>query len=1165
VKRRPSDEAQLGLFGDAEAPTPPGPALARPAPAEEPSEPSRFIDGELPDRTARQRIAGELETNFLVEAGAGSGKTTALVDRMVALVREGEAGVDEVAAVTFTRKAAAELRQRFQAALESAIVAAREGGADELAGRLDGALRDIDRAFIGTIHSFCARLLRERPVEAGVDPGFQELLGAEEVRQRRGFWRKHLERLTAGADPSVEALSAVGLAPSQLESLFDELVANPDVVFPAEPVAPPGDDEIQEVRRRLDALLERGRAMMPAEPAEKGWDDLQARLRLLLFLRRVVDWDDRTAFLDLLAEEFHGRSHRVVQNRWPDGKAAKALGGDWGQLRDGLAADVLDRWWAHRYPVALDFARGVADAFADERRRTGRLNFQDLLMLAARLLRTHPGARNELGERYRRLLVDEFQDTDPVQAEVLLLLSSPADDRPWQQAEPRPGALFVVGDPKQSIYRFRRADIAVYNLVRGRFREFGDVLELVANFRSLPPIGEIVDAVFGADGRFGKEATAHQAAFAPLRTRRAPRPDRQRIAQYHIDPDTRSYSAAAEDGAGRLVPWMAREIRSGRRSPGDFLILARQKVELATYARTLEAWRIPVQVTGAGVDQTEELRELLVLLRALSDPTDPVRIVAVLVGLLFGLDHDQLADWALDDAHGRRIFDITRPRPDDDSPVGTALHTLHRWWSRSRRQPADVLVGRIVDETGLVPLAAARELGELRAGSLLFALDAIRVAALGGDTSLATATEALETALEADEAEAPLEPVRAGVVRVMTLHQAKGLEAPVVALVHPVGGREHAVTRHIDRGDDGSAVGYLVVQEQEQYRTRVIARPAGWEAKEAEERLYDAAEHDRLLYVAATRAGEELVVARKAGGETKSPWHGLYGWIDRHGTDLRLEPAEAPEPEVMDRDVDELARAVARLRDDRLSRSRPGYAIRTATALAKAGGGVSGAEGTAGRAGRAGGLGPDDLEPWTDALPDPRDGPDPEYRGRSWGSVVHGALDAAARGMSGAQLRGLSRGLLLELERPVIGGEPVELDELVQLVETVRASTLWRRAEAAERSLSEVPFAYRDDAGRFHDPDPDIPADVPRVLEGVVALVFREADGWVIVDYKTDVGTDPDFPRRLESYRRQVELYAAAWTAMTGEPVKERVLLFTARTGGEPAFGDDGAGSEVRW
>ncbi|NIU73708.1 MAG: hypothetical protein GWN71_09035, partial [Gammaproteobacteria bacterium] len=460
--------------------------------------------------------------------------------------------------------------------------------------------------------------------------------------------------------------------------------------------------------------------------------------------------------------------------------------------------------------------------------------------------------------------------------------------------------------------------------------------------------------------------------------------------------------------------------------------------------------------------------------------------------------------------------------------------TLHGWWQRSRHEPADVLVGRIVDEVGLVPLAAARELGELRAGSLLFALDAIRVAALAGDTSVAAATEAVRTALDADEAEAPLEPVRSGVVRVMTLHQAKGLEAPVVALVHPVGRREHPVARHIERRADGSAVGWLIVQEQERYRTRIIARPRGWEDREEEERRYEEAEHDRLLYVAATRAGDQLLVARQAGTEGKSHWAGLYDWIDAQGETLRLEPTTAPEPETMDRDADDLIREVARLRAERESRAVPGYAVRTATALAKAGGGV-------------GGPGPVVSDP----LPDPRDGPDPGYRGRSWGSAVHGALDAAARGATGPELERICRALLLELERPLEAGEPVELEELVGLVGTVRASETWARAKAAGRALSEVPFAYRDDRGRFHDPDPETPAGAPRILEGVVDLAFREPDGWVIVDYKTDVGTDPGFPARRESYIRQVDLYAAAWEELTGEPVKERVLLFTARAGPE--------------
>lgn len=968
---------------------------------------------------------------------------------------------------------------------------------------------------------------------------------------RRGFWRAHLERLAGGQDPLVAELADVGLTPSRLEGLFDTLVANPDVTFPADPVDVPGAEEMAEVRRRLDALIDRGLAMLPPEPDAKGWDALQKRLRLLVFLRRVIRWSDRTDFLDLLGEEVVGRSHAVVQKRWPDGPAAKALCEEWGALRDGPAADITSRWWAHRYPIALRFARRAADAFEEERVRLGRLNFQDLLMRAARLLREHEGAREELGERYRRLLVDEFQDTDPVQAEVLMLLASPADGRRWQEATPRPGALFVVGDPKQSIYRFRRADIAIYNLVRSRFETFGDVLGLVANFRSLPGFGELVDDVFARPERFGDRATTHQAAFAPLRTRRLPAPDRQRIAHYFVDPDGRSHSALAADDAGRLAPWIAREIAAGRRRPEDFLILARQKSGLATYARALEAWRVPVQVTGAGVDQAEELTELLVLLDVLADPTDAVRVVAALAGLFFGLDFDALLAWTLHEdlptgaPTPRRTFDITTVDESDTTAVGRAVRTLNGWWREARTTPADVLVSRIMDRVGLIPLAASRDLGELRSGALLFALDTLRVAALHGDTSVPAAVDALRNALESDEAEAPLEPIRRGAVRVMTLHQAKGLEAPVVALVHPVDQREHEITSHVERREDGSAVGYLVIRErQSQYRIRTIARPAGWEEREAEERRYDAAEEDRLLYVAATRARDALIVARKADRkkESRSAWSGLHDWIGSHGELLQLEPRPAPEPDPMDRSARELIEAATALDQRRERAAVPAYVVRTATALAK--GGSPGEAGV-----RPGSL----PEPRRDPS-DPGDGPDPSFRGLSWGSAVHGALDAAARGATGDRLRALCRTLLLETDRPLREGEPVELEELFGLVQRVLGSEIWARAGAAERILTEVPFAFHAAAGRLPDPSEAAP-DAPRILEGVVDLAFLEADGWVLVDYKTDVGTDAGFEERRRRYRRQVDLYAEVWPELTGGAVKERVLFYTARPPSEALEG----------
>ena len=396
-----------------------------------------------PDQSERDRISGDLDHNLLVEAGAGSGKTRSLVDRMVALVGTGTCTVDRIAAVTFTRKAAAELRQRFQVGLEDLL--ARTPPEDPRWQRLEDAIRDLDRAFLGTIHAFCAKLLRERPLEAGLDPGFRELQETEAARSKRAFWLDFLERLGADGDPDLEVLETLGIEPDLLQPLFDELVENPDVDFGFQPARPPDEKEIRAARKRFDELLDRAGHMMRGREPPGGWDAFGKRVRTLLYLRRALDWNDRKAFFDALAR-VHLKKGHLTQKKWSDtsaGKlAAKSLAKEFQEFAAaGSRADALLRsWWAHRYPVAMRVANRAARAFARQRKDRGELNFQDLLVLTAALLRDEPGARRDLGKRYRRVLVDEFQDTDPLQAEILLLLTSdPEDGNDWRQGRPPAG------------------------------------------------------------------------------------------------------------------------------------------------------------------------------------------------------------------------------------------------------------------------------------------------------------------------------------------------------------------------------------------------------------------------------------------------------------------------------------------------------------------------------------------------------------------------------------------------------------------------------------------------------------------------------------------------------------------------------------------------------
>ena len=1095
---------------------------------------------QLADEAARTAIEADLDANILVEAGAGSGKTRSLVRRMLALIRTGRATTSEIAAVTFTRKAAGELRERFQVLLERELAAARDpSDPSDPARRLGEAYGSLDQLFIGTIHSFCARLLRERPLDAGLDPAFRELTEEASAELSAAFWVAHLERLAADSAPILAELADVGLHPARLEGLFAEVSMHPDVEFPAPEAARPCSAEIAAVRTELVGLIEEAEEIMPSAELRGGWDALQSKLHELGYSRRVVGWESEVEFLRALSRLARRQSYKVTQNRWSDaaaGKArAKALGEEFSAFvaEGGPARRLLARWRMHRYPIAIRMVSEAAEAWAAERKRAGRLDFGDLLMLSADLLRRSPRARRELGRRYRRVLVDEFQDTDPVQAEILMLLASePGDVGPdaapgkesWLAAEPRPGALFVVGDPKQSIYRFRRADIAVYNAVKDRFGEFGRVLGLETNFRSVPAVAELVNEVFGDEARFPSRPTPHQAEFAPLLPHRPPRPDGPDGVFHYRIPSGRRDQMVATEAAG-LATWITGRLRpEGDRSPGDFLILTRYRRDLEPYARELEARGVPVALSGVAVSEEEELTELIRLLECLADPRDPVKLGAVLVGLFFGLDFEQLLDHR---AKGGR-FGFTSHRRQPETEVTKALRRLNRWWEAGRRAPADGVLAAIVDEIGLLPHAASGPLGSFRTGALLYALDQVASSTLDGGTSMAGALEAVRLALEAREPEAPLQPDRSDAVRVMNLHKAKGLEAPVVVLAAPVGETEREPERHVARTDDGGAAGYLVVQTREQWTTTIHAMPPGWPEHQAEERRFQEAEDVRLMYVAATRAEDELIVARRDGRVEQSPWALLDPWLRRRGVALDPIASEAPpdRPALEEEAPSIRARAQA-VGARRRESSRPRYRFEAATSVAKR-------------------TGPGEVQ-LTLGFADPA-GPDAAgpSKGLAWGAVVHGALAAAAAGPPDEELRAVCRALLLENERPLDPeGEPAELDELVALVREVYASSLWDRARVAHRTLIEVPFAARvpeldERRGRGR-------RATSCYVEGVIDLAFLEVDGWTIVDYKTDVGTDPGFVARQAAYRRQVELYATCWSRLAAEPVKERIIFYTTQ------------------
>jgi len=1054
------------------------------------------------DQPARDRIRSDLATNLLVEAGAGSGKTTCLVERMLSLVRQGEP-VERIAAVTFTRKAANELRERFQVELERAIRVAPEPEQS----RLDLALRRLDHTFLGTIHAFCGRLLRERAAEAGLDPTFEEVDEEGLARLRETFYREWLERGRVTDDLNLQALRGVGIDPRDLAEAFARVVEYPDVRFTLTETPRP---DHAECRRQLDLLLQDGRALLPEEEPPAGWDELQSVVRQLLYLEGVHDFGDLAAFADAIGL-LSSSACRVTQNRWgesPETKqAAKALGERFSAFLTTRAEPLLAQWRAHRYPMVMRFLLSAAQRFAEERRRDARLGFQDLLMLAADLLRSDEGARLALGERYRRLLVDEFQDTDPVQAEVCFLLTAdPSSGTDWREVQPRPGSLFVVGDPKQSIYRFRRADLETYGFVRDRFSRFGAVLQLTQNFRSTRPIEEFVNDF--ATRVFPTEQTREQAGFAPMHTATVAEA-RDGVFAYPVEPEAKRQDSLERE-AGELAGWIARRIAEQDRGPGDFLILVYQKDWVAPFARALAERNVPVVTTGARLPQERELRELRLLLDALADPGNPVRVTAVLEGLFFGLSHADLYQ-------ARRAgVEFTALRvPGHEGPVARAITQLHGWWRDAERLPPDLLLERLFDQTGLLPYAASQPLGEGRAATLFHLLETVRAAVAQGAATVQDAIAAVDRALEL-EVSVTLQPGRTDVVRVMNLHQAKGLEATVVVLAAPLERGTFETTFHVHRSAHG-AEGGLAVLVQRGRRKQLLAHPPDWDRMRATEDRFLAAEAERLLYVAATRARRELVIGQAAPGPRsatdRSIWARFGESLTRHSQSLVLGFSEAPGRRPLGRSAVEIqsdaSSATARLQ----AAAKPSITFETVT----------------------GALRHERMEVAQYDLPAAQ----APFRGPKWGSAIHRAIEALGRGRSGDSLRTF---LMAVVREEGVGDTETErgdaVRELERWLERLRGRAEWRALLAAPERWFELPVM------RCEEED-----GVRRLTEGVVDALARDGLGYQLLDWKSDAVRGEAWETRLHDYQKQVLRYAGLLGALGHFVAESRVVHLPAGEG----------------
>ena len=1086
-----------------------------------------------PDQAHRDLVTDALDTTLFVEAGAGSGKTTALVRRVVNLITGG-VPVGQIAAITFTDKAAAELRHKVRASL----IAAAEAPDQHRAARAAGALDELDQAPIGTLHAFARRLLNEFPVDAQLPPQFAVL---DEVQSATAFHERFTDFLEALLDDqaSVRLVELCQYDSFGIETgvrrMAEDFQANWDLVADRVSPARPSPVDDASVQQQLGARCTTIAAFRAPD------DDTQEK-HIQLFadrahmLARAMPLSELLRLLKDLADLKYDRA----------GSSAK-----W-KKHHGSDEQLL----AYRQALAhvADVARTAITAFNEERRLTlgallqeftlssvamrqqdGELEFHDLLVLARRLVATNAEVRQQLHQRYTHLLLDEFQDTDPIQLELAVRITShPATQAfgannsapDWRTLRPLPGRLTVVGDPKQSIYRFRRADIAQF--LRAREQIGAQRATLSANFRSAGPVIEWVNHTMG---NLIQPEDDVQPAYEPLVAARTGGHQHGTVTVLGAEPHTDLPRAAAEtlrereadDVAAAVVQalaeqwpvWRDGELQPCR--PGDITILLPSRLSLPALQVALAARDVPYRAENSSlVYAAPEVRALMLALRAADDPTDELAIVSALRTPLFGCSDRELYEWKV--THGLHWswhgMPASVPEAIRMHPVAIGLACLGQVAARLPYSTPSQLLAWLVEQRCVMELALAQRGSRDVWRRVRFVIDQARAWSEAGGHGVRRYL--LWTRLQGDEgrfvAETVLPETDHDVVRIMTIHAAKGLEFPI------------------------TIVSGLTSKASVARGRRVVWPPGTWALSDPFDPTYQQflpvdeqmshAERRRLLYVACTRAMDHLVVSlHRAENSNGSAAHELAlasaGALQRTfaRTEAALPVPAAAAPELPWADEAEWS---ATWQADLLRAGKS--AALSATTLATRLGAARADATDEGLQKDAVDL---DLPPW--------------QRGRygtAVGRAVHAVLQFADL-KTGANIPGLAAAQAAA--EGVLGHE--------RTIERLARSAL--QAPIVAEGIQGNHWRELFVATTLTEDDAELPGAQATVVEGYIDLLVRHPQrGLVVVDYKTDqVPAGAERAQRLRRYGTQLAAYGLALEQLLGEPIRGGVLVMCRPSG----------------
>lgn len=1064
------------------------------------------------------------EPRLAVRAGAGSGKTTVLVGRIMRILREKSAELDEIVAITFTDKAASEMKSRLRR--ECRRVADDEGrDSPEVASFWRGLERRMDSARVTTIHGFCSALLRENAFTIGIDPDFaivqdatavflreevisaalNELLEARDAGALRLAEELELGALRSALDRLLSAQAITGMALDTLrgktaDEVFRYWLELADENNAREWADLRGDADFlgaTEALRSLDDAC--------SDPADKHDIQRVAMLRAVAEIMRSEDWRAGSLHLEAV-RKFDGRVGG--KKAWSDEETLKESKRLCTALRERTKevgiVELDEACDGRAAALVVDFlalADQVVAAYARAKSERSFMDFDDLLVQTRRVLREHDDVRRSAAANIKHLLIDEFQDTDAIQLEVAeQLTNGPGKHAPH---------LFLVGDAKQSIYDFRGAEVEVF---RQTVESFGGAVNLDANYRTAPNVLDFINDFFESTGLLRNDT---QRMIA----------DRTRVAEIGVEilmPKVNDEDSADEQRRieARLTAARICEMCAGgpvtvydkdedRKRPAryeDAAILFSASTAMSIYEEALDEAGVPYStVSGHGFFRRQEINDVVNVMRVTLDPWDEPALLGALRGPIAALSDPSVYELASARPLSVAFESDARLADVEQNERLARFRGLVQELRGMAEEPVPEFVRVMLERTGIEAVSASRPHGGQRVANLRKLVDLAENFSSAGARGLRSFVAYLERVKDTDLREGDAPAAAKGAVTLSTIHKAKGLEWPIVVIADMANtrkGRRNASRVHLDRN---LGVG-IVLEGEDGERSTTAMTQLIQRANDRKKREEDA----RLLYVAMTRARDYLILAG-------SPGSGSPAWMSS---------------------VEEFLATIPR-GDDGLVVSGAWRAIvrRECASPVRAA-----AEAPAIRAyGR---------NPRLDAAP-PREG---ESFSISVGQLLDrleedgaaptiGDLPAVHRGGRRYDAAGMRRGELVHrfFEHWELDGGPKEaITDVTRMAEAEGDAP-----RDLESELSEIAERFTASGLRARLAGLGLRKELPfvvRIGEGVVSGVIDAltADG-VIVDYKTGTADEA----RRERYAQQVRLYAHAARTLELGRALEAIVYYT--------------------